>query len=86
MDGWTVFPSIFVGGVYNTNVNQSATGTDRSSDFGLRVAPHMAGTYDGGIHKTSFYGAVDARVFQRQYGRCQCGLFARLPSDAGSHI
>jgi hypothetical protein len=63
VDGWTVFPSIFVGGVYNTNVNQSATGTDRSSDFGLRVAPHVAGTYDGGIHKTTFYGVVDAEFF-----------------------
>ena len=63
VNGWKVFPALFLGGVYNTNVHQSATGTDRSSDFGLRVVPHVAATYDGGIHKATVYGVVDAQFF-----------------------
>jgi hypothetical protein len=45
VDGWTVFPSIFVGAVYNNNIDQ--TGTDTNSGTSLRVTPHLAGTYDG---------------------------------------
>ena len=38
---------------------------DPSADTGtsLRVGPRLTGTYDGGIHKTTFYGVVDARFF-----------------------
>jgi hypothetical protein len=61
VDGWTVFPSIFVGAVYNNNIDQ--TGTDTNSGTSLRVTPHLAGTYDGGMHKTTFYGIVDAEFF-----------------------
>ena len=61
--GWKLFPSIFVGAVYDNNFNQLATGTDHSSGVGLRVSPRLTGAYDGGIHKTTVYGVVDARFF-----------------------
>ena len=61
--GWMLYPSIFVGADYDTNFNQSASGTERNSGTSLRVSPRLTGTYDGGIHKTTFYGVVDARFF-----------------------
>jgi hypothetical protein len=60
--GWYLFPSIFVGATYDTNFNQTVSGND-SSGVGLRVTPRVTGTYDGGIHKTTVYGVVDARFF-----------------------
>src|SRR5215831_19332618 len=59
--GWLLYPSIFVGATYDTNPNQTAT--DRNKGFGLRVAPRLTGTYDGGMQKSTFYGVVDARFF-----------------------
>ena len=35
--GWLVSPSIFIGGVYNSNVNQ--TSANKVSSFGERVVP-----------------------------------------------
>src|SRR5665811_629896 len=61
--GWRILPSVFVGGVYDSNTDQSATGTDRNSGVGLRVTPHLVGTHDDGIHKTTVYGVVDAEFF-----------------------
>ena len=58
-----LYPSIFVGATYDDNFNQTASGTDRNSGASLRVAPRLTGTYDGGIHKTTVYGVVDARFF-----------------------
>src|SRR5262245_63520470 len=59
--GWMLYPSIFVGATYDDNFNQTASGTDHSTGASLRVVPRLTGTYDGGIHKTTFYGVVDAR-------------------------
>lgn len=61
--GWLLYPSIFVGATYDDNPNQTASGADHSKGVSLRVAPRLTGTYDGGIHKTTFYGVVDARFF-----------------------
>jgi len=61
--GTMLYPSIFVGADYDTNFNQSASGTDRNSGTSLRVSPRVTGNYDGGIHKLTFYGVVDARFF-----------------------
>jgi len=59
--GWLLYPSIFVGATYDTNPNQTAT--DHNNNVGLRVAPRLTGTYDGGVQKSTFYGVVDARFF-----------------------
>ena len=61
--GWLLYPSIFVGATYDDNPNQTASGADDSKGVSLRVAPRLTGTYDGGIHRSTFYGVVDARFF-----------------------
>ena len=58
-----LYPSLFVGAVYDDNFNQTASETEHSKGVGLRVVPRLTGTYDGGIHKTTIYGVVDARFF-----------------------
>jgi hypothetical protein len=63
MGPWMLYPSLFVGAVYDSNFNQLASGTDRDSSTSVRVSPRLAGNYDGGIHKTTLYGVVDARFF-----------------------
>jgi len=57
LGSWMLFPSVFVGAVYNSNVSQ-LPGTDNGTD--LRIVPRLVGTYDGGIYKTTVYGVVDA--------------------------
>ncbi len=69
---WMLFPSIFLGAVYNDNIDQ--TGTDRNRGTSLRVVPHLAGTYDGGIHKTAFYGVLDAEFFNQNTLAATAGL------------
>ena len=61
LGGWKLYPSVFLGATYDDNFNQATSETDKG--FGLRVTPRLSGTYDGGIHKTMFYGVVDARFF-----------------------
>src|SRR5262245_274435 len=69
--GWMLYPSIFAGAVYDTNVNHSPnnninnlpSGFDRDSGFSARVSPRLVATYDGGIHKTTVYGVADAQFF-----------------------
>src|SRR5262245_7518183 len=38
---WMYYPSIFVGGTYNSNPNQAANGTNKDSGWNARVAPRM---------------------------------------------
>src|SRR5262249_22593251 len=61
--GWLLFPRIFVGATYDTNHNQTTSGADNNKGVGLRVAPRLTGTYDGGMQRSTFYGVVDARFF-----------------------
>jgi hypothetical protein len=60
---WYLFPSIFVGGVYDSNISQSAQGTPVESGWGVRTVPRLTATYDGGIHQTTFYGVFDGEYF-----------------------
>ena len=61
--GWMLFPSVFVGAVYNYNLAQSAQGTPLENAFGVRAVPRLVGTYDGGIYKTTVYGVVDGDFY-----------------------
>src|SRR5262249_40733370 len=45
--GWTLFPSVFVGAVFDSNLTQSARGTPIESAFGVRAVPRLVSTYDG---------------------------------------
>ena len=75
--GWMVYPSIFLGAVFDDNVRQSANDIEHTSGLGVRVAPDLIATYDGGIHQTTLYGVVDARFFP--------GVGTRLPGEADAN-
>jgi hypothetical protein len=60
---WYLFPSIFVGGVYDSNISQSAQGTPTESGWGARAVPRLTAAYDGGIHQTTVYGVFDGEFF-----------------------
>jgi hypothetical protein len=60
---WMVYPSIFVGAIFDDNIRQAANGTERDSHWGVRVTPNFIETYAGGIHQTTLYQVVDARLF-----------------------
>jgi hypothetical protein len=64
--GWMLYPSLFVGGVYDRNFNQAPGAQVNLGDNGatLRVSPRLIGTYDdGGMHKTTIYGIADGQFF-----------------------
>ena len=71
---WMLYPSIFVGAIYDTNFDQTASGPQRDSGTSLRVSPRFTGNYDGGIHKTSAYGILDARFFDANNVAASLGL------------
>jgi hypothetical protein len=74
LGGWKLFPGVFVGATYDDNFNQTASGTDHSAGASLRVVPRLTGVYDGGIHKTTVYGVVDARFFNGDTLAATAGL------------
>src|SRR5215831_20828363 len=63
LGAWMAFPSIFVGGEYDTNFNQTPSGLQEDKGGAARVSPRLTAAYDGGIHKIALYGAVDATFF-----------------------
>jgi hypothetical protein len=58
-----IYPSLFVGAVFDDNVRQVANGIARNSGWGVSVVPNFIETYDGGIHQTALYQVVDARFY-----------------------
>jgi hypothetical protein len=58
---WLVFPSAFVGGIYDTNPAQDSSGAKASE--GLRLAMSGLAERNTGISKTDFYGMVDGRIY-----------------------
>ena len=59
--GWLLYPSAFAGAVYDSNANQSATGT--VSRAGLRLVPSLFAQTSTGISKTTLYGSLDGRLY-----------------------
>jgi hypothetical protein len=59
--GWLFSPTLFAGGVYNSNVNQSNTG--KVSSWGERIVPGFTANLDNGIHQTSLYGIADLQNY-----------------------
>jgi Putative beta-barrel porin 2 len=78
---WKLYPKIFVGAVWDTNIDQQASGAEpgaeRTSRTSARAVPYLSGFYDGGIHKTSVYGVVDARFFDATNLSATTGLTHR---------
>jgi hypothetical protein len=69
---WTLFPSLFVGAVWDSNSNQAssnsaaqtATGSSPDSGTSLAVSPRLvANTSDGAIHSTTLFGVGDFQFF-----------------------
>jgi len=59
-----LYPDIYVGGTYNSNIHQAPSGTNRDSGGSVRVAPRMIATYtDGAIHQTMIFGVGDFQFF-----------------------
>jgi len=86
LGSWKLYPRLFVGAVWDTNIDQqpSATplpipnsGLTPTSRTSARAVPYLSGFYDGGIHKTSVYGAVDARFFDATNLSATTGLTHR---------
>ena len=77
-----LFPSIFVGATYDSNINHSPSGTTRDSGTSARVSPRLVATYDGGIYKTTVYGVADAEFFNANTVAASVGFtqgYAPLP-------
>src|SRR5262249_10712788 len=77
ISGWKLYPKVFVGAVWDTNVDQQASGDGRTSSVGARAVPYLAAIYDGGIHKTTVYGTADARFFDANTLSATAGLTHR---------
>lgn len=61
---WLVYPSAFVGGIYDSNINQSATNVQSSG--GARLAPSLLAITTGDFSKTTIYGVADGRIYANQ--------------------
>jgi hypothetical protein len=73
---WLVFPSAFVGGIYDTNPAQVSTGAKGSP--GLRLTMSGLAERDTGISKTDFYGLADGRIYTGSQASNQNILTAQL--------
>jgi len=64
LGSWLIYPSAFLGGIYDSNVDQSPVGARAA--YGLRVAPSVRGEDDEGLYKTDAYAALDAKIYPGQ--------------------
>lgn len=72
---WMYYPSIFVGGTYNSNPNQAATGTNKDSGWNARVAPRLIATgTDGALHSTTLFAVGDFQFFNDNTVSADAGL------------
>jgi hypothetical protein len=62
--GWIVYPSLIVGGVYDDNVYRSST--NKKAAWGTRIIPSFTAELNNGIHQTTIYGMMDARIYADQ--------------------
>ena len=72
LGGWMLAPELFLGAVYNFNVNQLANGENQGTS--LRASPRIVGYYDGGIYKTTAYGVLDGQFFNSNTIAASAGL------------
>ncbi len=59
--GFLVYPSVFVGGVYNSNVYQ--TGNGQVGSGGFEITPSVTAVNDQGVHKTTLTLNADASFY-----------------------
>ena len=58
---WMLYPSLFVGGLYDSNASQSPG--RGSGSFGGRIVPSLLAEATDGINKSTFYGTLDGRAY-----------------------
>jgi hypothetical protein len=58
--GWLTYPTLFAGGIYDSNVNQTSISTPAG---GVRLIPSLLAEYNDGIKKSTLYGMVDASLY-----------------------
>jgi hypothetical protein len=80
---WTLFPSLFVGAVWDSNKNQassnstaqSTTGSSPDSGTSLAVSPRLVATSsDGGMHSSTLYGVGDFQFFNTNTAAADAGF------------
>ena len=59
--GWLIYPSAFIGGVYDSNVNQSST--NAISAGGIRLTPSVLAQQTNDLSKTTLYSVADGRIY-----------------------
>jgi hypothetical protein len=59
--GWLLYPTMFIGGLYDSNPSQAPN--NRSASFGGRIVPSLLAEATDGINKSTFYGALDGRAY-----------------------
>lgn len=59
--GWLVYPSLFLGAVYNDNID----GQDRhrQSSLGLQIQPRLDAAWEDGIHRLAVYANGDFQLY-----------------------
>ena len=60
-EGWMLFPSFFVGAVFDDNVLQSTT--NRVAAAGLKIRPSIVAERDAGIHHTTVFANGDFNFY-----------------------
>ena len=88
---WTLFPSLFVGAVWDSNSNQapsnssaqSTSGSAPDSGTSLAVSPRLvATTSDGGMHSSTLYGVGDFQFFSSNTVAADAGFMHNYkPTD-----
>ncbi len=63
-EGWMLFPSFFVGAVFDDNLYQSTT--DRVSGAGVKLRPSIVADLDAGIHHTTVFANGDFNIYPDQ--------------------
>jgi len=58
---WLVYPTIFLGAIFDDNVRQ--TEVARVSSGGARLVPSLLAETTDGIYKTTLYGMADGRLY-----------------------
>jgi hypothetical protein len=60
-EGWMLYPSLFVGAVFDDNLYQSTN--NRVAAAGVKLRPSMVANLDAGIHHTTLFANGDFNIY-----------------------
>ncbi|MDR3448864.1 MAG: outer membrane beta-barrel protein [Alphaproteobacteria bacterium] len=61
IEGWMLFPSMFVGGVFDDNIYRTLSSP--TGALGVRLIPNIEADRDDGVHRTTIYANADAQLY-----------------------